>query len=183
VSKTTNSAPDLLFPQALGRQLGGSSKQIDNCGLALERPSPAQTKAGISEYADNLAKRYEVCSSALSILAEIVAADVLERLPRPIFMRVGQVIIEGVRITAWILGSTRIDGGLVLLRQSKESHSSHEVYVLDDLYRSMESNRCRTGCTGEIWELVIKAVAKRNHILKGTTNYFSGITGKVIKIL
>jgi hypothetical protein len=183
MSKATNSAPEPLFARMLGSRVGGSSKQIDNCGLALERPSPTQTKSAISEYADNLAVRYEICSSALSILAEIVAAGILERPPRSTLMRVGQVILEGVRITAWILGSTRIDGGLVLIRQSKGSHSSHEIYVLDDLYRAMELNHCREGYTSELWELVIKAVARRNQILKGTTNYFSGISGKVINIL
>lgn len=150
--------------------------------MALE-PSPTQTKAAISEYADSLAKRYKVCSAALSILAEIVAADPLERPPRSTLVGVSQVIHEGVHITAQILGSTRIDGGLILFRQSKGGRSSHEVYILDDLYRAMDLNRRRTGYTGELWELIVKAIARRNQILSGTTNYFSGVTGKVTKIL
>ena len=183
MSHRTNSVLEPLFAQIPGRRLGGSSKQIDNCGPALERPSPTQTKAEISEYADNCAKRYKVCSSALSILAEIVATNVLERPPRATFMRIGQVVLKGIRITAWLLGSTRIDGGLILFRQSKGGHSDYEVYLLDDLYRAIELNRCCTGYTDERWELVIKAVERRDQMLRGTTNYFSGITGKVIKIL
>ena len=175
--------PKRFVSQILGRVASQSSRRNSNCGMTLDKPSSSQTKVQISDYAYNLAKAHTICSAAVNILADIVVADGLDRDPRATLVRVGQVNRKGVRITANILGATRIDGGLVLLTWLGGGRSSHRVYLLDDLYRRMNLNRQRTGCPDELWELVLKAVARRNQILGGTTNYFSGITGKVIKRL
>jgi hypothetical protein len=129
-------------------------------------------------------KRYRVCRAAINILADLVAVDVLKRRPTSVLVYVGHYNRGGIRITARILGPTRIDGGLMLLTQkAKSGHSRHRIYLLDDLYCKPELNGRRTECTNELWALIIKAVAKRSQILSETTNYFSGATGKVIKIL
>lgn len=170
----------------MGSRLSLSSDRISGCGLPSERASTRQTRDGVFAHADNLPlrKSHKACDAAVSVLADIVAIDALRRSPSSTLVHVGSVIHKGVRITARILGPTRIDGGVILLTQStKRSRPSHRVYLLDDLYGVMELNRRRTGCTSDLWELVLKAIARRSRILSTTTNYFCGITGKVIEIL
>jgi hypothetical protein len=167
----------------MGNQQSLLSEGISDCGPPLEGLSAKQTKAGIFSH-PNVLETYKACKAAVSVLADILVIDAPKRPLSSTLVFVGRIVHNGARITARILGPTRIDGGIILLTQiTKDRRSSHQVYLLDDLYREMELNRCRTGCRSELWELVVKAVARRSQILRTTTNYFSGITGKVIEIL
>ena len=181
--KKRHSAPGTPLTQMRGTRMSQSSKRVGNCDLPLARASTEQTKAAISADADNLRRRYKVCRAAVDVLADIAVVDALKRPPSSTLVRVGKATYKGVCITAHLLGSTRIDGGIVLLTQSKDGESSHRVYLLNELCQENGSSCCRTGYRSELEELIEKAVAKRSQILSGTTNYFSGITGKVIKIL
>jgi hypothetical protein len=183
MSKKGHFAPGTPLTQMRGTRLSRSSKRISNCDLPLERASTEQTKAAISADAGNLRRRYKVCRAAVDVLADLAVVDALKRPASSTLVRVGKAIYKGVRITAHLLGPTRIDGGIVLLTQSKGGECSHRVYLLDDLCQENGSSCHHTGCKSELGELIEKAVAKRSQLLSGTTNYFSGITGKVIKIL
>ena len=125
---------------------------------------------------------YRPCKAVLDVLMEIMEVDILN-LPDSPILYVGSAKQHGYRIKAYIVGVTRIDGGLVLLTATRKGSTSRWVYFIDDLYRQLESNRPRGEQMTKMLALIVKAVAKRNQALMGTTNYFSGITGKVIKIL
>lgn len=132
----------------------------------------------------DLRKRYRVCSTAMSILADIVTVDFPKGRPSSTLIRVGHFSNGGIRITARILGPMRVDGGLLLLTQTaKGERPSHRVYLLNDVYRDLGFNCGRTEYDSDLGTLIGKAIAKRDRILNGTTNYFSGTTGRVVKIL
>lgn len=169
--------------QMLSTQLSRPTKRISNCDVPLKRASKKQTKAAIFADVDYLRRLYKVCRAAVDVLADIVLVDALKRPASSTLVRIGKVTYRGVGITAYLLGPTRIDGGIVLLTQSKGGRFSRRIYLLDDVFQKTGSSRRHTGCTSELRKLMEKAVAKRSQILSGTTNYFSGITGKVIKIL
>jgi hypothetical protein len=123
---------------------------------------------------------HKAYSGALDVLASIVASNRTESRD---MVYVGQIIHDSARIKGYILGPTRVDGGIILLARTRGfSNTQYFAYFLDDLFNALESCR-RCGQSTDLWKLILKAVAKRSQILRGTTNYFSGITGKVIKIL
>jgi hypothetical protein len=132
----------------------------------------------------DLRKSYKLCSTAMNILADIIVGDFSKGRPNPTLVRVGHVSERGIRTTAWILGPMRVDGGLLLLTQTAKGDClSHRVCLLDDVYDELDFNRGGAERASALWALIEKAIRKRDRILSGTTNYFSGTTGKVVKIL
>jgi hypothetical protein len=173
-----------LAGQMMSSRQSLCSEGISDCDPLSEGLAAKQTQAGISAHSHKVLESCKACKAAVSVLADIVVIDALKRPLSSTLVYVGRIVHNGVRITARILGPTRIDGGVILLTQITKGHcSSHQAYLLDDLYREMELNRRRTGCESELCELIEKAVARRSRILSTTTNYFSGITGKVMEIL
>lgn len=120
----------------------------------------------------------------MSILADMVTVDFPKGRPSSTLAPVGHFRHGRMRITARILGPMRVDGGLLLLTQTaKEEPSRHRVYFVDELYQELGFNLSDTDYTRNLYELIEKAIRKRDRMLDGTTNYFSGITGRVVKIL
>jgi hypothetical protein len=74
-------------------------------------------------------KRYRICRTAINILADLVAVDVLKRRPTSVVVYVGHYTSGGIRITARILGPTRIDGGLILLTQKARAGTHGTEYT------------------------------------------------------
>jgi hypothetical protein len=145
----------------IGKPIIGSTKQSSDC---------------------NLCKGYRVCSTAMSILADIATVDIPKGEPSSTLVRVGHFSHGGIRITARILGPMRVDGGLLLLTQTAKGECpSHRVYFLNDVYNDLSFELGNTEYASDLDELIGKAMMKRDRMLKGTTNYFSG--GKVVKIL
>ena len=152
---------------------------MDNKTLMIGKPIiPSTKQSGDCD----LCKGYRVCSTAMNILADIATVDVPKGGPSSTLVRVGHFSHGGTRITARILGPMRVDGGLLLLTQTAKGECpSHRVYLLDDIYRDLGFNCGRTEYDSDLGVLIGKAIAKRDRILNGTTNYFSG--GRVVKIL
>jgi hypothetical protein len=120
----------------------------------------------------------------MGILADIVTVDLAKGRPSSTLVRVGHFRHGRMRITARILGPMRVDGGLLLLTQTaKGEPSRHRVYFVDELYQELGFNLSDTDYASNLYELIGKAIRKRDRMLEGTTNYFSGITGRVVKIL
>jgi len=71
----------------------------------------------------------------------------------------------------------------LLTQTGKGERSRHRVYFVDELYQELGFKFCDTECASNLYELIGKAIRKRDRMLHGTTNYFSGITGRVEKIL
>src|SRR5258708_35374361 len=130
-----------------------------------------------------IAHRCRVYSHAMGIVADNIPTKVSKLPLTSMLVFVGHSIHKGVRITARLLGPTRIDGGLLLLTEVAEGRDpSHRAYLLDDLQHELRTSSRYCEHAHEL-ALINRAIARRNQILSTTTNYFSGITGKVWKIL
>ena len=120
----------------------------------------------------------------MNILADMVTVDFPKGRSSSTLVHVGHFRHRRMRITARILGPMRVDGGLLLLTQkAKGERSSHRVYFVDELYQELLFNLSDTAYANNLYDLIGKAIRKRDRLLDGTTNYFSGITGRVVKIL
>lgn len=162
--------------QGAWNEASSSSGQICACGSLLK----SLLKEAKSTYPDDRCGCHEAGIAALNVMAEIVIAS---RLRSSDMVYVGQIIHNQIRTKAYILGPMRVDGGIVLLTQMieiKRRKTRSSAYFLDDLYGELELKR-RCGRLSELCGLIEKAIDKRDRILRGTTNYFSG--GKVVEIL
>ncbi len=91
-------------------------------------------------------------------------------------------MLGGVRTSVRMLGVKRVNAGLVLLtKRIGQEDSSHEIYRFEELYHELNAKTPGTEYFDNLTELILKADRKRDRILNGTTNFFSG--GKVVRIL
>lgn len=142
-----------------------------------------QDAAETRQVAVSQRKSYAACHAALDILADLATLHERNRPQSSNLVFVGQFIHQNVRVTAHLLGPKCIHGGVLLITSGTKGRAlRHEAYFLDDIQSDPRLTACREDSTG-FAELVRKAVARRNRMLVGTTNYFSGTTGRVVKIL
>jgi hypothetical protein len=153
-------------------------------GLRIARlVQTAMNKDNDQVLADS-ARGLRICNAVVTILADIIALPEQHRPSTSVLMAVGSFTHDKTRVTVRILGPTRIDGGLVLFtKTARGKNPEHEVYVLNDFYTKMCSDRSLSEYAQRMEVLIQKAIRKRDRVLIGTTNYFSGITGKVVEIL
>lgn len=123
--------------------------------------------------------------ASLAVLGDLVVLHERDRSPSSTCTFAGRAVCNGARLTAHLLGATRVDGGVLLVTErTKGRPNEHRVYLLDDLQRELNTICCHCyprETSVEFKSLVEKAIIKREKLLAHTTNYFSD--GKVYKIL
>lgn len=131
-----------------------------------------------------VASDFRICNAAVGILADIITLPEQHRPSTSVLMQGGSFTHDKTRVTVRILGPTRIDGGLMLFTTTaRNKDPEHEVYVLEDFYAKVCSDRSHSEYIQRMQLLIQRAIRKRDRVLVGTTNYFSGVTGKVVGIL
>ncbi len=120
----------------------------------------------------------------MSVLADIVTTARPYSGQNLDLVYVGRFTLGDVRVSLRMLGLLRAEGDLVLLtRRVGRQDASHEIHRFDELCHDVWSNAPRTEYNDKLSALLRKAALKRTRILSTTTNIFSGVTGRVVKII